>query len=437
MQRLSLNPILLVCLAGWSTSLTAHAQAQPGEPRPVEPGATPEVMPPPPQTADPIVRELLVPADGLLDLGDGVVIDLNPPPPPVVEVVFVLDTTGSMGGLIDGAKQKIWTIANAIVSAEPRPTVRMGLVGYRDRGDAYVTTRTALTDDIDAVYADLMAYTADGGGDGPESVNQALHEAVHEFAWTPRDSVGDVLRVVYLVGDAPPHMDYEQDSPYAASCAGAAARGIIVNAIQCGSDAETTRVWQEVARLGEGEYFAIEQSGGVQAIVTPFDAELAETSAQLTATIVPFGEASRQVAAEAYRERSGELAEASSAPAAADRAVYMLGAEKSVFGGGRDLVQAIDDGSVDLDALPEEHLPQAMRGMSPEQRRALIDGQRALRVHAQARIGALSAQRAQFLAEAQAAAPEAAGFDAKVIESLRRQVSAAGMTIPQQEERSR
>ena len=58
---------------------------------------------------------------------------------PRVEVAFVLDTTGSMSGLLEGAKAKIWDIANVIVSAEPTPDVRFGLVGYRDRGDTYIT----------------------------------------------------------------------------------------------------------------------------------------------------------------------------------------------------------------------------------------------------------------------------------------------------------
>src|SRR4029450_13716652 len=65
---------------------------------------------------------------------------------PNVEVVFCLDTTGSMSGLIEGAKQKIWSISNQIISAKPTPSVRMALVGYRDRGDDYVTKHTALTD---------------------------------------------------------------------------------------------------------------------------------------------------------------------------------------------------------------------------------------------------------------------------------------------------
>jgi len=86
---------------------------------------------------------------------------------PAVEVMFVLDTTGSMSGLIDAAKDKIWSIANTLASADPAPAIRMGLVGYRDRGDAYVTTRTDLSGDLDAVYTQLMQYGADGGGDGP------------------------------------------------------------------------------------------------------------------------------------------------------------------------------------------------------------------------------------------------------------------------------
>src|SRR5438552_5102923 len=57
---------------------------------------------------------------------------------PRIEVCFVLDTTGSMGGLIEGAKQKIWSIANEMISAKPAPELKLGLIGYRDRGDEYV-----------------------------------------------------------------------------------------------------------------------------------------------------------------------------------------------------------------------------------------------------------------------------------------------------------
>ncbi len=55
----------------------------------------------------------------------------------MVEVAFVLDNTGSMGGLIEGAKRKIWSIASAIVDPELDADIRMGLIAYRDIGDDY------------------------------------------------------------------------------------------------------------------------------------------------------------------------------------------------------------------------------------------------------------------------------------------------------------
>src|SRR5881296_1294635 len=99
---------------------------------------------------------------------------------PQIEVVFCLDTTGSMGGLIDGAKAKIWAICNQIAGGKPTPDLKVGLVAFRDRGDEYVTKVFDLTDDLDAIYSDLKKFKAAGGGDIPESVNQALDDSVNK-----------------------------------------------------------------------------------------------------------------------------------------------------------------------------------------------------------------------------------------------------------------
>ena len=88
---------------------------------------------------------------------------ITPSPSSTLELVFVLDTTGSMGGLLDGAKQRIWGIVNEVMQTESRPAVRIGLVAYRDRGDQFVTQVLPLTDDLDQVYKVLMSYQADGG----------------------------------------------------------------------------------------------------------------------------------------------------------------------------------------------------------------------------------------------------------------------------------
>src|SRR4051812_306850 len=130
---------------------------------------------------------------------------------PKVEVVFCLDTTGSMTGLIDGAKAKIWAICNQIAGGKPTPDLKVGLVAYRDKGDAYVTKVFDLTDDLDSVHANLKTFVADGGGDFPEHVNQALFDSVNKVKWS-KDS--KTLRIIFLVGDAPPHMDYPEDVKY-------------------------------------------------------------------------------------------------------------------------------------------------------------------------------------------------------------------------------
>ena len=145
---------------------------------------------------------------------------------PAVEVAFVLDTTGSMGGLIEGAKRKIWSIATAIVDSNPDADIRMGLIAYRDIGDEYVTRKVELTRDIQDLYGNLLELKARGGGDWPESVNEALDVAVNKMQWTQG---ADSTRIVFLVGDAPPHMDYAQDTKYPVTLAVASVTGYLVS----------------------------------------------------------------------------------------------------------------------------------------------------------------------------------------------------------------
>lgn len=364
-------------------------------------------------------------------------------PPPIIvneaealariDVVFVLDTTGSMGGLIEGAKAKIWAIANQIATAEPRPEIRMGLVGYRDRGDDYVTRVTPLTDDLDAVYADLMRFEAAGGGDGPESVNQALAEAVHAIDWGGSDG-GATLRLIYLVGDAPPHMDYEQDTPYDRTCAAAVERGIIVNAIQCGVWDETARIWREVAALSEGEYFAIEQSGGVAVIESPFDAEIAGLNARVRGTMLDYGDPETRTAQTQKRREAESIDELAAPAAAADRARYQHSAVggKSLYGE-QELVSDVRAGRVKLEDVPEEQLPEAMRSMTPGERAARVAELGRERDELVAQIRELDGKRASYIAEElarrEAAGEKGDGFDARVGESLRRQAARVGISL--------
>jgi uncharacterized protein YegL len=149
-----------------------------------------------------------------------------------LDVVFVLDTTGSMGGELDEVQQRVRQVAMDLARAREGERLRFGIVAFRDRGDEYVTTELDLTTDIAAAEAFLSSLTADGGGDGPESVVAAVDTALHRMSWDRADGID---RQVFLIGDAPPHLDYPDDPPPMKLVTDARDARIVVNTIGCRS----------------------------------------------------------------------------------------------------------------------------------------------------------------------------------------------------------
>lgn len=337
---------------------------------------------------------------------------------PRVDVVFVLDTTGSMGGLIEGAKLKIWAISNSIINGSPTPELRVGLVGYRDVGDDYVTRVHDLSSDLDEVYANLMSFSAGGGGDTPEHVNHALHDAVEDISWSTDDGT---LRIVFLVGDAPPHVDYDDGFDYNAICRAAVRKDIIINTIQCGAMTETVEFWREIALLGEGEYAAIPQSGGMRSIPTPMDEELSALGAKLDATVVAFGDEEKM----ARKREADELVAAMAPAAAVERAAY-----KSTSGrmGGYDLIDAVDSGEVELEEIETENLPAEMRDMTDKEKESFLVARKDERSQLRRQITELNQKRAAYIKTKLAEGGDADSFDTQVLSMIRAQAAGKGIT---------
>ena len=349
---------------------------------------------------------------------------------PVIDVVFVLDTTGSMTGLIDAAKEKIWSIASSMASAQPTPLIRIGLVGYRDRGDAYVTRVVDLSNDIDTTYATLMQFTAAGGGDTPESVNQALYDAVHRISWSADPNA---YKVIFLVGDAPPHMDYQDDVKYPQTIAAAAAGGITVNTIQCGTDPQTRQQWQQIASTGHGRYFDVDQAGSAVALATPYDAELAKLSAQLDATRLYYGTAEAKAKLRAKVEATDSLHALASAASQARRAAFNATAagEANAIGEG-DLVSDVSAGRIDLATVAPAALPAPMQTMSADERKALVEKSASERADLKEQIKTLSKQRDEYAAQRIAAQGGAKdSLDDQIYGAVREQAAKKGLAYPE------
>jgi len=330
-----------------------------------------------------------------------------------------------MAGLIEAAKEKIWSIASSLAQADSAPEVRIGLVAYRDRGDAYVTQVTGLSSDLDSLYATLMDYRAGGGGDAPESVNKALHDALHEIAWSDDEGT---YQAVFLVGDAPPHTDYQDEPQYPQIIAEARARGIVVNAIQAGAEHTTGRAWKKIATLGAGEYFQVDPSGSAVAIATPYDAKLARLSKELDATRLYYGDSDTRAEKERKLAATRKLHESASVASRARRAAFNASESGEVnLLGDNELVDDISSGRVDLDEIKPQDLPKPMQALPPAVAKNLIAEKAERRQRLQAEISDLSRQRSDYLEEKVATSGGAKdSLDDRIYSAVRAQAAAKG-----------
>jgi len=339
----------------------------------------------------------------------------SPAPPRIVEVAICLDTSGSMSGLIDAARRKLWAIVNDLALAKPAPRLRVALLTFGNDGhdaeQGWVKVDSELTEDLDRISEILFALGTNGG---TELVGRVVDRATRLLAWTP-----DAMKVIFVAGNE--SADQDLAVPFRVACKGAIEKGILVNSIYCGDPAdELAPGWQEVARLADGHYMAIDQDDGTVTIATPFDETIAALSASLNTTYIPIGAeglraAENQVMQDANAEKSGVAAERGCCKASG---LYVCG---------WDLVDAVRDGRKLEEVKPEE-LPEALRKLDGAGLRRHVEEMAAKRDGIRREMQTAQEKRAEFLAKEQAknAALGEKAFDRAVRDAVRAQACRAG-----------
>jgi hypothetical protein len=162
-----------------------------------------------------------------------------------LDVMFVIDATGSMGDEISRLKSSIDSVARRINALDGQPDLRLAMTVFRDEGDAYVTQQTDFTNDSAAFRNALAKVQAGGGGDTPEAVDEALDEALAKASWR---AAGSATQLVFMVGDAGPHVDRQVRRGYNDSAIDAANRGIKVFPVaSSNSDDLAESVFRQIA----------------------------------------------------------------------------------------------------------------------------------------------------------------------------------------------
>lgn len=172
--------------------------------------------------------------------------------PVPLDIVFVMDTTGSMGEEILRLKRTIEIIALNLESMPVTPLLRFGMVLYRDIEDEYHTRQIPLTDDLDEFQSQLNKVEANGGGDFEEDLQKALDETLNQMEWNTSDSG---IRLAFIITDAPPHLDYEQNYTYVDAAKDARQKALKIFSIGTGGlPLEGEYILRQIAQYTGGKY---------------------------------------------------------------------------------------------------------------------------------------------------------------------------------------
>jgi hypothetical protein len=312
---------------------------------------------------------------------------------PLVQLAILLDTSGSMDGLIEQAKSQLWSVVNQFATAKHsgrRPELQVALYEYGKQSipasEGYLRMILPLSTDLDAVSEQLFALRTNGG---EEYCGRAIKAAAESLAWGAEAAD---LRLIVIAGNEP---FTQGDVDYQGAVHAAVKKGIIVNTIHCGPrEVGIQTQWEDGAKLGEGTYSFIDQGAAVVHIPSPQDEEITRLGSELNTTYLAYGDEGVRLQARQEAQDRNAMGAAPAAPV--QRAVSKSG--DMYRNASWDLVDAVREKQVKLEALKDEQLPEAMRKMSQEERAKYVQEMGARRGEVQKKIQTLEAERQKFVA---------------------------------------
>ncbi len=343
-----------------------------------------------------------------------------------VQLAILLDTSGSMSGLIGQAKTQLWSIVNTFIAARQNgqvPFVEVALYEYGNNGLTkeahWIRQIQPLTRDLDKISEELFALRTNGG---EEYCGAVIQRAVSDLAW---DASPDTYKAIFVAGNEP--FTQGPVDP-ASSCREAIAKGVIVNTIHCGNEqAGIETGWKAGSLLADGRFLVINHNKALVHVDAPQDREIEEWNAKLNKTYVPMG----KVGKARLETQIAQDAEARLAKGNAIQQRVQTKASANYWNGNWDLVDACNAKGFDWNKLKKEDLPEEMREMTVDQRKAYIARKKEERSLCQKNIADLSKARSEFVRAKREELGQKSEdtLDAVVVETVREQAGNKGYTF--------
>jgi hypothetical protein len=355
--------------------------------------------------------------------------DKPAPEQPVVQIAILLDNSGSMNGLISQAKTELWNIVNEFVSAKqggkaPRLQVALFEYGVNDQpaAEGYIRFLSPLTDDLDKLSEKLFAIHTRSSGSN-EYCGWVIKDAVEKLEW---DKSSKTYKAIFIAGNEP----FTQGSvDYRSACKAAIEKGIIVNTIHCGPESEgIAGMWKDGSALADGRFLNINQNAIAAVPKAPQDRELAEWNVKLNGTYIAVGtEGARGLARQTAQDSN-----AANLPAAAAGAAFngrVASKASANYFCAWDLIDSSKQKDFDITKIKDEDLPEEMRKMTLDEKKAHIAKKAGERADIQKRIGELAKEREKFIAEEMKKDSKESTLSKAVATAVREQAEKKGVTF--------
>jgi hypothetical protein len=362
--------------------------------------------------------------------------DLQPPAPvtevapvnsapdtPVVQIAVLLDTSGSMSGLIEQAKTQLWKLVNEFITAKQdgkTPVVQVALYEYGKSSlraeENWIRQIQPLTRDLDKISEELFALTTNGGD---EYCGAVIQRATKDLAW---DANPKVYKAVFIAGNEP-FTQGPVDSKK--SCQEAIGKGIIVNTIHCGSESQgIAEHWNQGALLADGKYLVIDQNQAIVHIEAPQDKEIVKLNEELNKTYISYG---REAPAAKTRQMAQDSNAAAKAESGAQVQRVISKASANYFNTGWDLVDACKQKDFDITKVKEADLPEEMKKMTVEERKDYLAKKTAERAEIQKKVLELNKQREAYVTTKRKESATTDTLDTAMVKALRTQAEKKGI----------
>ena len=334
-----------------------------------------------------------------------------------IQIALIMDTSGSMEGLIEQAKSQLWNLVGELSHATYNgkdPELEIALYEYGNDGlssrGGYIRRISPLISDLDDISSSLFSLRTNGGS---EYCGMVIQKSLQQLEWSSSDQD---IKLIFIAGNEP----FTQGPVnYESACGDARAKGVIVNTIHCGSYQEGVNgSWKSGAMIGGGDYMAIEQNRRTVYIETPYDDRINACGVQLNKTYVYYGVNGNSK--KEAQEVEDVNAESYSVSNLASR--NSMKVSKFYKTSSWDLVDAMADSTVIVGEVNKKTLAPELQKKTDAELKAYVQDQAKKRAVLKKEIATLNIKRGEYIAKQNKA--EGTDLQSSMVNAVKKQAKA-------------